>query len=164
MARVEWQIRVERLANLKRRVHIMPLGRMEYNQRQRFWQLEFVNQRLRASRLPMLWHLTDLPLNKENAHVFSYPRLTHWNSTQGQLPRTLDRPIAGDVSFCLWRTCNLCRAAYRFETDGSRSPSKETEPNWVVGTYHMTSWCTVSVKSLGTEEKIRYFIPVLKLM
>ena len=25
-----------------------------YNQRQRFWQLEFVNQRLRASRLPML--------------------------------------------------------------------------------------------------------------
>ena len=66
-----------------------------YNQRQRFWQLEFVNQRLRASRLPMLQHVTDLPLNKENTHVFSYPGLTYRNSTQGQLPRTLARPIVG---------------------------------------------------------------------
>ena len=66
---------------------------MMYNQRQRFWQLEFVNQRLRASRLPMLQHVTDLPLNKENARVYSYPGLTYWNSTQGQLPRTLARPI-----------------------------------------------------------------------
>ena len=30
------------------------LGKPVYNQRQRFWQLEFVNVRLRASRLPIL--------------------------------------------------------------------------------------------------------------
>ena len=41
----------------------------------------------------MLQHVTDLPLNKKNAHVFSYPGLTHWNPVQGQLPRTLARPI-----------------------------------------------------------------------
>ena len=64
-----------------------------YNQRQRFWQLEFVNERLRASLLPMLLHVTDLPLNKENAHEFCYPVLTYWNPVQGQLPRTLARPI-----------------------------------------------------------------------
>ena len=42
----------------------------------------------------MLYHVTDLPLNKENAHVFSYPGLTYWNPIQGQFPRTLARPIS----------------------------------------------------------------------
>ena len=41
----------------------------------------------------MLKHVTDLPLYKENAHVFSYPGLAHWHPVQGQLPRTLARPI-----------------------------------------------------------------------
>ena len=73
----------------------------DYNQRQRFWHLEFVNERLKASRLPMLKHVTDLPLYKENAHVFSYPGLTHWHPAQGQLPRTLStRDVTRDARKC----------------------------------------------------------------
>ena len=41
-----------------------------YNPRQRFWPLESVNERLRASHLPILLYVTELSLNKENAQVF----------------------------------------------------------------------------------------------
>ena len=40
-----------------------------YYPRQRFWSMEFVNERLRVSHLPILLYVTDLPLNKENAHI-----------------------------------------------------------------------------------------------
>ena len=60
--------------------------------RQRFWLQEFVNERLRASHLPILLYVTDLPLNKGNAHVSSYKGLGYWTRRQGQWPRFLARP------------------------------------------------------------------------
>ena len=79
----------------------LPLGRTLWwwyapsmkTPKSRPWPLEFVNERLRASHLPVLLCVTDLPLNKESAHVFSYPGLTYWTPSQGQRPRTLARPI-----------------------------------------------------------------------
>ena len=65
----------------------------KYEHRQRFWPLEFVNERLRASHLLVLLHVTGLLLNMKNAQVFCYTWLGYSTRRQGQRPRMLARPI-----------------------------------------------------------------------
>ena len=55
--------------------------------------LKFVNERLKASHLPVLLYVTESPLNKEIAQVFSYPGLGYWTHSQGQWLRIQARPI-----------------------------------------------------------------------